>query len=73
MTADIVNHPPHYITESGIEVIDVMEAFDLPMHRSHAVKYLLRAGRKDDLLIDLRKAAWWLDREISAIESARQS
>lgn len=65
---DAVNHPAHYISASGIEVIDVMESFDLGMHRSHAIKYLLRAGRKVNELEDLKKARWWLDREIATLE-----
>ena len=65
-TVDIVNSPPHYKTEAGIEVIDVIKAFSLNFCRGNVVKYILRAGRKDQKkeLEDLKKARWYLDREI---------
>jgi len=62
MTADLVNHPPHYVTESGIEAINVMESYGLGLHLGNAMKYLLRAGRKGDKVEDLRKADWYLAR-----------
>ncbi len=60
--ADTVNHPPHY-QAGGIEVIDVIEAYDLGFHDGNAVKYILRAGRKTaDATEDIRKAIWYLNR-----------
>lgn len=61
---DPINHPSHYQSKSGIEVIDVIEAFDLGFHSGNAIKYILRAGKKGDRIEDLRKAQWYLDREI---------
>lgn len=64
---DPVTRPSHYVTDGGIEAVDVLEAFAADnAHRSHALKYLLRAGRKQgaDVVEDLAKAAWWIDREI---------
>ena len=67
---DPVNHPPHY-TKGGIETIDFIEAKDLNYRLGNVVKYVSRAGKKDsDPLEDLRKARWYLDREISAREKA---
>lgn len=67
---DLVNHPPHY-TKGGIETIDFIEAKDLNYRLGNVVKYVSRAGKKDsDPLEDLRKARWYLDREISAREKA---
>jgi hypothetical protein len=63
--SDIVNHPDHYRAESGLEVIDVIEAFGLGFHLGNAVKYILRAGRKGERSEDLAKARWYLDRELS--------
>ncbi len=60
---DAVNHPEHY-QSNGMEVIDVIEAFDLGFHRGNAIKYILRAGKKGAALEDLKKARWYLDREI---------
>ena len=62
--ADRVDHPAHY-SAGGIEAIDVIEAFGLGFHLGNVVKYVLRAGRKSaDALEDLRKAQWYLEREI---------
>jgi len=60
---DTVNHPPRY-KAGGLEVIDVIEAFGLGFRLGNAIKYLLRAGRKGDAVEDLKKAAWYLQREI---------
>lgn len=65
MTNDIVNHPPHY-KGNGIECIDVIEAFGLGFNLGNAVKYILRAGKKGDRIEDIRKAMWYLEREIKA-------
>lgn len=64
MTVDLINRPPHYITESGIEVIDVIEryGFGESFHLGNAVKYLLRAGRKGNRKQDLEKALYYLNR-----------
>lgn len=61
---DLVNYPPHYRSANGLEAIDVIEGFGLGFHLGNVVKYILRAGRKDALLQDLRKARWYLDRNI---------
>jgi hypothetical protein len=68
MTHDPVNHPDHYRAGS-IEVIDVIEAFGLGFRLGNAVKYILRAGRKGDRIEDLKKARWYLDREIASAEA----
>lgn len=65
--ADKVNHPAHY-TLGGIEVIDAIEAWRLGFHLGNAVKYIARADHKENRLEDLRKARWYLDREISRME-----
>ena len=58
-----VNHPSHYNRLSpGIECIDVIEWF--PFNVGAAMKYLWRAGHKGDHIEDLRKAAWYVEREI---------
>jgi len=65
--ADPVNHPAHY-TLGGVEVIDAIEAWQLGFCLGNAVKYIARAGKKDPAktLEDLKKARWYLDREIAA-------
>lgn len=63
--SDVVNHPPHYKSGNGLEAIDVIEGFGLGFHLGNVVKYVLRAGRKDEERQDLRKARWYLDRRIT--------
>ena len=61
---EAVDHPDYYKT-GGIEAIDVIEAWDLDFCLGNTVKYISRAGRKSDkVLEDLQKAAWYLNREI---------
>lgn len=62
---DPVNRPSHYTRIPGLEVIDVLEAFFGTDPLLWQVgKYILRAGHKDDLTQDLKKAAWYLNRRI---------
>lgn len=65
---DNVNHPSHY-TDGKIEVIDFVEDKGLNFHRGNAVKYIARAGKKDPEkeVEDLRKAVWYLNREITRL------
>ena len=66
---DNVNHPSHY-TSGQIEVIDFIEDKDLGFHLGNAVKYISRAGRKnpDKTVEDLRKAVWYINRQIERLE-----
>ena len=66
---DMVNHPPHY-KQGGIETIDVIEAWQLGFCLGNAVKYISRADHKGSKLEDLKKARWYLDREITNMEKA---
>lgn len=65
---DNVNHPAHY-TDGKIEVISFIEDKNLNFHRGNAVKYIARAGKKDPEkeVEDLRKAVWYLNREIKRL------
>lgn len=64
---DLVNHPPHYTAHpSGVECIDVVE--HMTFNIGNAVKYLWRAGLKGDVLEDLRKAKWYVEREIAKLQ-----
>ena len=67
---EAVDHPSHYGgKENPYETIKVIEAWDLGFRLGYAVKYISRAGKKDPdrALEDLRKALWYLEREISAL------
>lgn len=64
-----VHHPKHYnMHPSGIECIDVIE--HMTFNVGSAVKYLWRAGLKpgEGTLHDLKKAAWYISREIEKAE-----
>jgi hypothetical protein len=61
---DMVNHPPHYKT-GGIETIDFIEAKNLGYNLGNVVKYISRADYKGDRLENLKKAQWYLNREVS--------
>ena len=64
-TPDLVNQPPHY-TAGGIETIDFIEAKKLNYNLGNVIKYLTRADHKGSKLEDLRKAQWYLSREINS-------
>ena len=60
---DKVNHPSHY-NVGKIEVIDAIEDWGLGFHLGNVVKYVARADHKQDAIEDLKKASWYLNREI---------
>jgi len=61
-SSEAVNHPSHY-QGNKFECIDIIEDFNLGFCLGNAVKYILRAGKKQDRIQDLRKAIWYLQRE----------
>lgn len=61
-----INHPKHYNT-GGIEVIDVIEDWELDFHLGNVIKYIGRCKHKKGMLEDLEKAKWYLDRRISQL------
>jgi hypothetical protein len=66
---EAVEHPAHYGGEDNpYEAIKVIEAWNLDFHTGNTVKYIARAGKKGDLLTDLKKAAWYLQRRIASLE-----
>jgi len=66
---DPVNHPSHYVSHpSGIECIQVTE--HMGFNLGNAIKYVWRADLKNDALEDLRKAIWYIDREIQKREKS---
>lgn len=68
---DPVNHPAHYTSHpSGVECITITEHMSFTL--GNALKYIWRADEKGDALEDLRKARWYIDREISRREKAAQ-
>lgn len=77
---DVVNHPTHY-TDGGIEAIDYIEAKKLGFNLGNVIKYVSRCGHKKSkgisqdakALQDLKKAAWYLDREIKLREKCTRT
>jgi hypothetical protein len=70
-TYDNVNHPRHYVSHpSGVEVIQITEHMNFCL--GNAIKYILRSGIKSDTTTveDLRKAVWYIEREIARVEVA---
>lgn len=65
--AEEVHHPPHYGGDTTYECIKVVEAWGLGFALGNCVKYVCRAGKKGDALTDLKKARWYLDREIARL------
>lgn len=68
-----VNHPDHYRSDSGIEAIDAIEAWNLNFNLGSAIKYICRAGLKENKIQDLKKAVWFLEREIKNVEKFKES
>ena len=76
MPTDVINHPSHYTT-GKIEVIDFIEDKGLNFNLGNVIKYVARAGRKKSqgksleakALEDLKKARFYIDREIAAREA----
>ena len=62
--SDPVNHPSHYGGVGAYETINVIEAWNLNFNLGNAVKYISRALHKGKRVEDLKKAMWYLQREI---------
>lgn len=65
---EIVAAPEHYIAGRRYEPHLVIEDWDLNFNLGNVIKYVSRAGRKGDILIDLKKACQYLDFEIDRLE-----
>jgi hypothetical protein len=60
-------NPPHYQAHpSGVECIEITEHMNFCL--GNAIKYIWRAGLKNNAIEDLRKARWYIDREIARID-----
>lgn len=68
---DQVNHPSHYTKHpSGVECIQITEHMNFC--RGNAIKYIWRAGEKGSEIEDLKKAAWYIQREIKRLEKSNE-
>lgn len=60
---DAVDHPQHYtVHPSGVECITITE--HMGFNLGNAMKYIWRADLKNDAIEDLRKAQWYIEREL---------
>tara|TARA_E500000331_G_scaffold358184_1_gene423264 strand:- start:2989 stop:3291 length:303 start_codon:yes stop_codon:yes gene_type:complete len=66
-----VNHPEHYLKNTGHEVIDVINAWKLNFELGNAIKYIARAGKKDPNkeIEDLEKAMCYIEMQIKSIKN----
>jgi len=62
----------HYMGESKYDVIDFCKDYNLNFNRGNIIKYVVRAGKKDDELQDMRKALDYLLREITYLEKQQK-
>lgn len=62
---DLINNPKHY-TQFPVEVIEITECLNFNL--GNVVKYVCRADFKGFKLQDLKKARWYLEREITRLE-----
>ena len=69
---DNVNHPPHYKQHpSGVECIEITEHFNFNI--GNAIKYCWRSGLKNNAVEDLKKAQWYITREIARLENDEEA
>ena len=61
----------HYDNGKDYDVIDIIQDFDLGFNKGNVIKYLCRAGKKDDELQDLYKAKDYIEREIAFVREIR--
>ena len=75
---EAVNHPSHYQSKAGLEVIDVIKAFTEELSgeeafcTGNAIKYMCRWKSKNGVE-DLEKAKWYIDRLINNLEKEKEN
>ena len=62
----------HYETNKGFDVIDIAKAYELNFNRGNIVKYVCRAGKKDNEIKDLEKALDYLNKEIQYLRKEQR-
>lgn len=73
----MVSHPQHYQSETGLEVIDAIEAFTFDLKgieavcTANALKYICRWSKKNGVQ-DLEKAKWYIQYLIDHIEKLKK-
>ena len=73
----MVSHPDHYISETGMEVIDVIEAFTFDLKGIEAadtvniIKYA-SVGRRKNGIQDLEKILWYTQHLIDHLKKTEK-
>lgn len=58
-----IDHPKHYTSHpSGVECIEITE--HMSFNLGNAIKYIWRADLKESAVDDLKKAKWYIEREL---------
>jgi len=65
---DAVNHPNHYHPDT-VEAIEVIEAWNLSFNLGNVIKYIARCEHKENKEQDLKKALFYLQRELEKLDS----
>jgi hypothetical protein len=73
MGSETINHPQHYGGDTVYEAIKVIEAWGLGFCLGNTIKYICRSGKKGSTVEDLKKAAWYLNREIQRIQKEQSN
>ena len=70
VVVDMVNNPPHYNScPSGVETIRITQHYNFCL--GNAIKYILRSNYKGSYVEDLKKAIWYLTKEIERFEAGK--
>lgn len=64
---EMVDHPDHYKGHK-YEVIDIIHDYELGFDLGNAIKYILRAGKKDEIKQELKKAIWYIESYIKELD-----
>ena len=64
----MINIPEHYENVKDYDLIDVIKDYDLSFNLGNVIKYVCRAGKKENEIKDLEKAVDYLEREIYYME-----
>tara|TARA_B100000287_G_C20406460_1_gene691762 strand:- start:119 stop:565 length:447 start_codon:yes stop_codon:yes gene_type:complete len=70
---EMVEHPNHYGGEENpYEAIKVIEEWSLGFNLGNTIKYISRAGKKNNTIEDLEKAEWYIKREINNLKKLKK-
>ena len=60
---------PNYYQSTSIDVVDLCKLYDINFNKGNVIKYVCRAGKKDNEIQDLKKAVEYLQREIEHLKN----